>query len=95
MSAMYIPPEGIYFRLFGRDSNNVISSRLDPIPGVYTPTLVKDDDHYFTLVWGVGLREGTFLIKSKATDQFLSSRDHPKPGEPYVGHSTDAVCDDK
>lgn len=94
MSALYIPPQGIYFRLLGNASQNVLFSRTSPEPQVgQTPTQAESDIQFFTLVYGTGERDGTYAIKSKATGNVLFSRASPNP---RVGHSSgDAQRSDK
>lgn len=86
---MYIPPEGIYFRLLGQHSQWVLFSR-DAQPYVGTaPASPKYDDQYFTLVPGTGEHKGAYLIRSKMTKKVLFSR----VSDPFVGdvaiHDTD------
>ncbi|KAJ3476704.1 hypothetical protein NLI96_g10979 [Meripilus lineatus] len=81
---LYIPPEGIFFRLLGYRSQNVIFSRTAQQPFFgQVPAHTSDwDDQYWTLVHGTGSRAGTFAIRSKVTGLMLFSR-RPTPN---VGH---------
>lgn len=81
---LYIPPNGIYFRLLGYNSQQVIYSRTHREPEVgQHPVEEQYDDQFFTLIHGTGDRKGTYAIKSKVTGNVLFSRSHM---EPNVGH---------
>lgn len=92
---MYIPPQGIHFRLVGYVSQHVLHSRdaQEPQVGLFSADLNHYTDQYFTLVVGAGPHQGTYLIKSKQTGKVLFSR---TDAEPYVWH-TDSTSypDDK
>ncbi|KAK7033618.1 hypothetical protein VNI00_012617 [Paramarasmius palmivorus] len=84
--AVYIPPEGVYFRLLGYVSQHVLFSRTfrtDPAVG-HNPMADEHDDQYFTLIHGTGSRKGTYAIKSKVTGYVLYSRTFRNP---HVGHT--------
>lgn len=82
---LYIPPEGIYFRLLGYVSQRVIYSRTHAEPQVgLHPFEESYDDQFFTLIHGTGERKGTYAIKSKVTGNVLFSRTHAPPN---VGHT--------
>ncbi|KAK0491885.1 hemolytic lectin LSLc [Armillaria luteobubalina] len=82
--SIYIPPEGLYFRLFAIESKCVLYSRPRPTPQVWQ---YKGDQEYedqlFTLIHGTGNRAGLYAIKGKATGWMLYSRASP---DPRVGH---------
>jgi len=81
---MYIPPQGLYFRLFGYASQHVLFSRTYAKPRVFHhPVREEFNDQFFTLVPGTGAREGLYLIKSKQTNKVLFSRRYRNP---HVGH---------
>ena len=83
-SKMYIPPQGIYFRLLGYTSQRVLFSRTHAEPQVFHyPVGDEYNDQFFTLVPGTGARKGLYLIKSKHTNKVLFSRTH---SDPHVGH---------
>lgn len=80
----YIPPQGIYFRLLGYSSQNVLFSRTHMEPQVgQIASQDQYNDQYFTLVHGTGDHKGTYAIKSKATGNVLFSRSKQQPN---VGH---------
>lgn len=91
---MYIPPEGIYFRLTARDTQHVVYSRRSPTPQVWHykgPGVY--DDQLFTLIRGTGLRAGLYAIKGKSSGYALYSRASPNP---RVGHVvTDWISNEK
>ncbi len=81
---LYIPPQGIYFRLLGYVSQSVIFSRTHADPQVGQISAQSEyEDQFFTLIHGTGERRGTYAIKSKVTGNVLFSRASP---EPNVGH---------
>ncbi|KAJ3485529.1 hypothetical protein NLI96_g4885 [Meripilus lineatus] len=81
---LYIPPHGIYFRLLGYVSQNVIFSRTAQEPQVgQIPVESVYSDQWFTLIHGTGNRKGTYAIKGKVSGNVLFSREGPAPN---VGH---------
>jgi len=91
---LYIPPQGLYFRLLGYDSQRVLFSRTHAEPQVFHhPVAYEYNDQYFTLVPGTGVRKGLYLIKSKQTDKVLFSRTHAVPNVWHVDGNGD--YDDK
>lgn len=81
---LYIPPQGIYFRLLGYVSENVIFSRTAQEPQVgQIPVQSVHSDQWFTLIHGTGNRKGTYAIKGKVSGNVLFSR---VKASPYVGH---------
>ncbi|KZT10565.1 hemolytic lectin LSLb [Laetiporus sulphureus 93-53] len=83
MTDIYIPPEGLYFRLLGFASRQVIFARNSPSPDVgLSPVNDQATDQYFSFIYGTGERADLYAIKSKATGKVLFSRTHK---EPYVG----------
>lgn len=79
---MYIPPNGLYFRLLGYVSQEVIFARnSDPKVGCVSYTS-EHTDQYFTLIHGTGEHSGKYAIKSKATGYVLFSR---RGSQPHVG----------
>ena len=83
---MYIPPQGIYFRLLGYVSQCVLYSRARPDPQV-GHIAVKDqfDDQFFTLIPGQGARKGLYAIKGKLSGNVLFSRAGPSPNVGHIG----------
>ena len=92
MSDIYIPPEGISFRLLGYLSQCVLFSRTNAVPEVWH--IAKDSeypDQWFQLIPGVGKFAGYYIVKSKYTGKVLYSRG----AEPLVGHiDGDGMFDD-
>ncbi|KAI0046192.1 hemolytic lectin LSLb [Auriscalpium vulgare] len=84
MSDLYIPPNGLYFRLVGYASLRVLFSRTTEQPEVWHQ-LVSEvlPEQFFTLVPGTGARSGLYLIKSKNTNKVLFSR---TTSNPKFGH---------
>ncbi|KAK0231736.1 hemolytic lectin LSLb [Armillaria nabsnona] len=80
---MYIPPQGIYFRLTGQESQHVLYSRRGPSPELWHYKGDKYEDQLFTLIHGAGSRAGLYAIKGKHSGKVLYSRTSP---EPCVGH---------
>jgi hypothetical protein len=84
---LYIPPEGLAFRLLGYLSQHVLYSRTHRKPEFgHHPVTDDYPDHYFTLVKGTGARQGLYAIKSKHTGYVLYSRTHR---DPRVGHDSE------
>ncbi|KAI0042076.1 hemolytic lectin LSLb [Auriscalpium vulgare] len=84
MSAFYIPPNGVYFRLVGQDSQRVLFSRTHAQPEVGNIAAAsKYSDQLFTLIPGTGARSGEYMIQGKNTQKVLISR---SAGNPTVGH---------
>ncbi|KAK0209867.1 hypothetical protein IW262DRAFT_497764 [Armillaria fumosa] len=82
--SIYIPPEGLYFRLFAIESKCVLYSRRSPTPQVWQYKGGNEyEDQLFTLIHGTGERAGLYAIKGKATGWMLYSRASP---DPRVGH---------
>ncbi|KAK0209833.1 hypothetical protein IW262DRAFT_1281142 [Armillaria fumosa] len=81
---MYIPPEGLYFRLTGVESQHVLYSRLGRSPEVWHyKGDSKSEDQLFTLIHGKGEQQGLYAIKGKKSGKVLYSRVSP---DPQVGH---------
>ncbi|KAK0491956.1 hypothetical protein EDD18DRAFT_1080175 [Armillaria luteobubalina] len=81
---MYIPPEGLYFRLTGVQSQHVLYSRLGRDPEVWHyKGDSKSDDQLFSLIHGTGEQQGFHAIKGKKSGKVLYSRLSP---DPQVGH---------
>ncbi|KAK0451214.1 hemolytic lectin LSLb [Desarmillaria tabescens] len=80
---MYIPPQGIYFRLVGHASQHVLFSRNHADPEFWHYKGPEYEDQLFTLIYGTGSRAGLYAIKSKRTGKVLFSRTSQ---EPFVGH---------
>ncbi|KAK0469228.1 uncharacterized protein EV420DRAFT_15892 [Desarmillaria tabescens] len=76
---MYIPPQGIYFRLLGRVSQCVLFARNGPEPLVWQYKGPEYEDQLFTLIHGTGSHAGLYAIKSKCTGKVLFSRGSPPP----------------
>lgn len=86
---MSIPPEGATFRILGSEANTFISTATlhrEIATELFTKTKDggKNDAQLFILVAGTGKHQGTYLIRGKATNKPLFSRDTK---EPYVGYS--------
>jgi len=89
MTKPYIPPQGIYFRLLGVDSNRVLFSRTSQEPNVSSrPVNEKNEDQLFELIPSVDkdASPDTYLIKAKASQMFLYSRYRPVP---RIGHNNE------
>lgn len=83
---LYIPPHGIYFRLLGYVSQNVIFSRTSQSPEVGQISVQNENnDQYFTLIHGTGSRKGKYAIKSKVSHNVLFSRESPSPKVGHIG----------
>ncbi|OJD40670.1 natterin-like protein [Diplodia corticola] len=81
--ALYIPPEGISFRLAGFASSCVLFSRHHESPSFgHFPLGEIYADQWWQLVPGSGEHEGRYLIKSDRTKEVIWSRTNMKP---YVG----------
>ncbi|KAK0459932.1 hemolytic lectin LSLb [Armillaria novae-zelandiae] len=80
---MYIPPQGIYFRLVAHDSQHVLFSRNDAYVEFGHDKGPVGPHHFFTLIHGTGTRAGLYAIKGKETGNVLFSRISK---EPFVGH---------
>lgn len=80
---MYIPPQGLYFRLTGQESQHVLYSRRGPSPELWHYKGGQYEDQLFTLIHGTGSRAGLYAIKGKHSGKVLYSRTSP---EPCVGH---------
>ncbi|KZS99944.1 hemolytic lectin LSLb [Laetiporus sulphureus 93-53] len=85
MRDIYIPPEGLYFRLLGYASKHVLFSRTNALPEFGHSAEIDDDDasQYFSLIHGTGKNAGLYAIKGKMTGNVLFSRTHM---DPRVGH---------
>lgn len=88
MTTKYIPPQKIYFRLLGVDSNRVLVSRTSQQPNVTShPVDKKNEDQFFELIPVNNLGSDIYyLIKAKASKMFLHSRYKPNP---RIGHNDD------
>jgi len=83
-SKMYIPPHGLYFRLFGYASQRILFSRTHAEPQVFHHPIGEEyNDQFFTLVPSTGARKGLYLMKSKHANKVLFSCTH---SDPHVGH---------
>ncbi|THV02168.1 hypothetical protein K435DRAFT_653784 [Dendrothele bispora CBS 962.96] len=81
---MFIPPEGVYFRLVGRESGYKIYSRDDdPEPHLWHYGGPPYEDQLFSLIHGTGKRAGLYAIKGKVSGKVIFSRTAQTP---YVGH---------
>ncbi|KAK0431821.1 hemolytic lectin LSLb [Armillaria borealis] len=90
---MYIPPQGLYFRLTGQESQHVLYSRRGPSPQLWHYKGGEYEDQLFTLIHGTGSRAGLYAIKGKHSGKVLYSRTSP---EPCVGHvDGDGMYNDK
>lgn len=82
---MYIPPPGVLFRIYNKNSGKVIYSSLKTKPEVsHTDRKDVKDDQWFYLIHGTGNRAGKYVIKGKESNQVIFSRRH---AEPNVGHT--------
>ncbi|KAI0634497.1 hypothetical protein C8Q77DRAFT_1173628 [Trametes polyzona] len=80
--AMYIPPEGLHFRLVGKDSQLAIYSNDSKKPNV-SHGKPGENDQLFSLLHGTKEHAGTYAIKGKESGKVLFSRTKQ---EPKVGH---------
>ncbi|KAI0634488.1 hypothetical protein C8Q77DRAFT_1258155 [Trametes polyzona] len=80
---MYIPPNGIFFRLIDRESQLVIYSNDNKNPPVFAVPPSNSSDQLFTLIHGTGDRKGLFAIKGSVSGKVLFSR---AESDPKVGH---------
>lgn len=93
-TTLYIPPEGLRFRIVGHDSQNAIYMRYSPDPNVghYAIANGVEDDQWFTLLYGSGSYAGKYAIKGQVTGNVLFSRSE----SPNVGQiGGDGAYDDK
>lgn len=82
---MYIPPEGLYFRLTGQQSQRVLVSRRSPSPEFGDSKAPnQSDEQLFTLIHGTSARAGLYAIKGKHSGKVLFSRTHRDPPVGYV-----------
>jgi len=91
---VYIPPEGLRFRIVGYVSQCAIFSRNNPQPevGHYNVSHGEYPDQWFTLIHGKGNHAGLYAIKGQVTGKVLFSRSQ----KPTVGHiDGDGKYDDK
>ncbi|KAF4234190.1 hypothetical protein CNMCM8980_004040 [Aspergillus fumigatiaffinis] len=92
MSELYIPPDGIYFRLYNDTSKRVLYSRKSGKPEFGHHTVDEEhEDQYFSLVkvLVLGVTIG-YRIKSKVTGKYIFARGS---GNPLAGHSADKYSD--
>lgn len=82
---IYIPPEGIYFRLLGYLSQHVIVSGVGPNEVHQAPVQNEARNQYFTLIHGTGSRRGRYAIKGRVSNNVLFSRSGPRPNVGHVG----------
>ena len=83
-TTLYIPPEGLRFRIIGYASQSAIFSRntADPYVWHYSTTYGAFSDQWFTLLHGTGNRQGRYAIKGQASGKVIFSRTMV----PKVGH---------
>ncbi|KAF8663989.1 hypothetical protein AX16_000840 [Volvariella volvacea WC 439] len=81
-SGLYIPPQGIHFRLLGTVSQLAIFSRTNASPPVGASSS-KSNDQYFTFIHGTDQRQGLYAIKSRQTGLVLFSQ---AAQQPTTGH---------
>jgi len=75
INPMYIPPEGIYFRLLNHADKRVMASvSTTPYNVSMTDSKKTSDNQYFTLIPGVGGHKGEYAIRSKE-GRFLATHD--------------------
>jgi hypothetical protein len=81
MSELYIPPEGIYFRLLGYNSNCCIYSRKENDPCVwhYDVSHGACADQWFSVLKGTGSHANLYAIKGKDSGKVLYSRANNDP----------------
>ncbi|KAK0216771.1 hypothetical protein EDD85DRAFT_916676 [Armillaria nabsnona] len=85
MAEIEPPIPGIYFKLRGHTSQNVLFSRFHVQPQVWHHGEPSEfDDQFFTLIRGTGSQEGLYAFKGKVTGYVLFSRTIP---DPLFGHS--------
>ncbi|KAK0491954.1 hemolytic lectin LSLb [Armillaria luteobubalina] len=81
---MYIPPEDLYFRLTGIQSQHVLHSRLGRDPEVWHyKGNSRSDDQLFSLIHGTGKKDRLYAIKGKKSGKVLFSH---LSLDPQVGH---------
>lgn len=71
---LYIPPEGLSFRLQNYKSNLAIYSRRSPDPQFFHYTSGEYGDQYWTLIPGKGKHTGYFRIENCASKYAIYSR---------------------
>lgn len=80
---MFIPPEGINFRLLGCVSQKYLYSRPSNDPTFFHYEEGPFDDQWWHLLHGKGDRAGYYAIQSKYTGKVIFSR---TSADPRVGH---------
>ena len=90
MSELYLPPEGLPFRLYADEYKRVLfsSDHGDPRFGVVEPEPAYGDQ-FWRLIRGTGEYEGYYKFKSERTGLNLFSR----TPEPHVGVYEDGYSD--
>ncbi|KAJ7255666.1 hypothetical protein C8J57DRAFT_1075363 [Mycena rebaudengoi] len=85
MPEFQVPPEGATFRIIGNVSGRALYSRLtgDPVFGAVLASAGANKDQYWSLVKGMGSKEGLFLFKNSVSGNVLYSR---ATTPPYVWH---------
>ena len=80
-STIYIPPQGLRFRLVGYISHCAIFSRNSPEPTVGQVDVSQGEhpNQWFTLLHGTGGRSGRYAIKGQVTGKVLYSRKKDPP----------------
>ena len=83
-STLYIPPQGLRFRLIGYASQCAIFSRTtqEPYVGHYSVSYGEYPSQWFTLLHDCEGHPGRYAIKSQVTGKVLFSRRQ----SPQVGH---------
>lgn len=77
----YIPPEGICFQLFNRESKKVIftSFLAGPQVGHCSASPINEStsyEQYFTLIHGTNNNKGLYALKSKFTSRVVRINEH-------------------
>ena len=92
--SVFVPPEGLRFRIVGYASQCAIFSRTTKEPQVWHHNVSNGDfaDQWFTLLHGTGKHAGLYAIKGQVTGKVLFSREQ----KPSVGHvDGDGYYEDK
>ncbi|KAF7368218.1 Hemolytic lectin LSLb [Mycena venus] len=86
MPELYIPSEGIYFRLLGYSSNCCIYSRNENEPYVshYDVSNGAFAGQWFSVLAGTGTHAGLYAIKGKGSGKVLYSRANNDPKVSYI-----------
>jgi len=81
---MYIPQEGLYFRLVSTNTKYKLFSRTGALPEFWHFNGPQYDDQVFTLIYGTSSNShpGQYAIKGVLSERVLYSREN----DPRVGN---------